>query len=106
MANGRGQLDCCYCIYWKGEYEGYDAAYEERFCKLFETAIPSTLPSWTHRICVDFEPADSFKFYAEMVSIKDRFSSFGIDLEKGVLYGFFYNMVSELTKIKNLVEKL
>lgn len=73
MANGKGHLDCCYCIHWQGEYEGYDAAYEKGFCGLFKSEIPETLPSWTHRICIDFKPAESFKFYSEMVSLEEQF---------------------------------
>lgn len=84
---------------------GYDGAYEKGFCKLYESEIPSTLPSWTHRICSDFRANEHFNFYIEMNPLEERFSWFQIELKKGVLYGFHYDNPSGLDVLKNLVEK-
>ncbi|MDQ6785278.1 MAG: hypothetical protein M3033_00465 [Acidobacteriota bacterium] len=104
MPNGKGQLDCCYCTNWQSEYQGSDGIYEKGFCKLYKSEIPMTLPSGTHRICLDFTPNQFYEKYAELNSIEQRFSRFETNLEKGILYGFPYNLPSNIVKIKNLTE--
>jgi hypothetical protein len=49
MPNGKGQLDCCYCIHFESKFEGSDAMYDEGFCEFHKAQIPSLLPSWNHR---------------------------------------------------------
>jgi hypothetical protein len=104
MPNGKGQLDCCYCIHWQSEYQGSDGMYDKGFCKLYEREIPTTLPFWTHRICSDFVPNQFYEKYAELNSIVQRFSWFEANLEKGILYGFPYNCPSEIKELKDLTE--
>ena len=43
MPNGKGSLECCYCVHWQGEYQGYDGAYEEGFCGFHQNTLPSTI---------------------------------------------------------------
>ena len=104
MPNGKGHLDCCYCIHWRNLYKGYESAYQEGFCNFHQDLIPSTLPLWTHRICKDFKPDEYFQIYAERISLEERFSWFGIDLEKGILYGFSHNAPFELEVLKTFKE--
>lgn len=102
MPNGRGQIDCCYCIHYQGEYEGADALYEQGLCKFHNAEIPSTLPKWNHRICIDFEANKFFDRYLQYNSLEQRFSWFGRELEKNVLYEFPYNCHTEIEKLKDL----
>ena len=102
MPNGKGQMDCCYCVHWQNEWDGYDGAYEQGFCTLYQAEIPSTLPDWIHRICVDFAPNRYFEKYLIPNSLPQRFAWFGIELQKGVLYGFHYNAPTEIKRLKEL----
>ena len=92
MPNGKGQLDCCYCIHFESKYEGTDAMYNEGFCKFHEAAIPSLLPIWNHRICKDIELSKHFDFHLQFNSLEKRIESFVIILEENILYEFPYNM--------------
>jgi hypothetical protein len=105
MPNGKGSLECCYCVHWQGEYQGYDGAYEEGFCGFHQTTLPSTESTWTHRICSKFEPNTFFVKDTRDISLAMRFGWFGIKLEDGVLYGFSYNQPDKIQKIKNLSEQ-
>ena len=104
MPNGKGQLDCCYCKNWQSEYQGSDGMYEKGFCGLYESEIPTTLPSWTHRICSDFAPNQFYEKYVESISVEQRFSWFETNLKKGILYGFPYNYPPKIDKLKDLTE--
>ena len=100
MPNGKGSIECCYCVHWRGEYQGYDGAYEAGFCAHHKASVPSTLPKWDHRVCSEFEPNEFFKRDSR-ISAEERFSWFGIKLKPGFLYVFGYNVPRE---IKELVE--
>ena len=102
MPNGKGQLDCSYCIHWQGEYEGSDAVCDKGHCGLFDSELSK---SKLHRICSEFEANEHFDFYAGMHSVEERFKWFEIELEKGVLYGFGYNTPNDLKKLKVLAEE-
>jgi hypothetical protein len=102
MPNGKGQIDCCYCIHFRSKYEGSDAMYDEGFCKFHRSEIPSTLSSWNHRICVDFEPNKFFENYLQYNSLEQRFNWFGKELTKNVLYEFHYNDLNGIRKLKDL----
>ena len=102
MPNGRGQIDCCYCVHFESVYEGANAMYEEGYCKFHKTEIPSTLPSWNHRICIDIEPNKFFEKYLQYNPLEQRFGWFGKELEKNVLYEFYYNNPSEIKILKDL----
>jgi hypothetical protein len=102
MPNGKGSLECCYCTHWRGEYRGYDGAYEEGFCALHRSGLPSTADSWLHRVCSDFEPDTSYERDSPRVSAEERFSWFGRKLEAGVLYAFPYNQPGALEELKDL----
>ncbi|MEW6737032.1 MAG: hypothetical protein AB1489_37445 [Acidobacteriota bacterium] len=101
MPNGKGSLECCYCIHWDGKYQGYDGAYEEGTCKYFAALLPSTVNSWSHRICADFKPNASFEKESR-ISYEERFSWFGIKLEPGVLYIFSYNQPADVKEFIHL----
>ncbi len=102
MPNGKGQIDCCYCVHFQGEYKGSDAMYDEGFCKFHKTKIPSTLPNWNHRICADIEPTDFFEKSLKYNSLEERFEWFGQELKQNVLYEFHYNDHKNIKKLKDL----
>ena len=102
MPNGKGSLECCYCTHWRGEYRGYDGAYEEGFCAYFRSALPATLDSWTHRICSEFTADPSYEIDSHGIAPEERFSWFGMELKQGVLYGFCYNQPGALEELKDL----
>lgn len=102
MPNGKGQIDCCYCVYFESEYEGSDAMYDEGFCKFHKSEIPSTLPQWNHRICAAFETNVFFEKYLKYNPLRERFEWFGKELEHEVLYEFQYNDHKSIKKLKDL----
>ena len=102
MPNGKGQIDCCYCVNFQSEFEGSDAMYEKGFCKFHQSEIPSTLPEWNHRICVDFSANRFFEKYLRYNSLDERFEWFEEDLEKNILYEFHYNDHKDIKKLKDL----
>lgn len=102
MPNGRGQIDCSYCVHWQGEYACGDGLYEKGFCKLHKSEIPSTLPDWNHRVCRDFEPNSHFEKYVQYNSLEDRLQGFERALKKNVLYEFPYNAPYLIDKLKDL----
>ena len=61
MPNGKGSIECCYCVHWRGEYRGYDGAYEAGFCARHRAPVASTLPKWDHRVWSEFSPNKFFK---------------------------------------------
>lgn len=104
MPNGKGQIDCCYCVHFESEseYEGADAIYEKGFCTFHKSEIPSTLPEWNHRICKDIEPNEFFEKYLQHNPLEQRFEWFERELEKDVLYEFPYNDHNAIKKLKDL----
>ena len=98
MANGKGSLECCYCTYWQGQYNGYDGAYEEGHCLRFNAPLPSTLSTWEHRVCASFSPGPEYERDSS-ISVEERFSWFGKPLEPGVLYVFPYNDPPSIRKL-------
>jgi hypothetical protein len=63
MPNGRGQIDCCYCLHWSTEEEewGYASGRYDGKCNCWDVAIPRHLTT-NHRFCLDFVPN---KYFAE-----------------------------------------
>jgi hypothetical protein len=91
MANGKGSLDCCYCIHFDatGVADGWQQA---RLCKFHQKVLPVPT-AHCNRICCHFEPNSA---YFEdnpawpLVPVACRFALFGMDLDPGVLYEFSY----------------
>lgn len=61
MANGRGKIDCCYCLHWsiKEEEWGYASGRYDGRCNCWDVEIPRSLTS-SHRFCLDFTPSKYF----------------------------------------------
>jgi hypothetical protein len=104
MPNGKGSLECCYCIHWRGEWQGYDGAYEAGFCDQHKVKIPSTLEHWGHRVCHDFSPNKSFEKDSP-ISVEERFSWFTTELKHGILYEFNYSSPREVKELMDLRRK-
>lgn len=102
MPNGKGQIDCCYCVHFVSQYEGSDAMYDEGNCLFHRRKIPSLLPEWRHRICKDFTPNRHFEKYLQYNSLEQRFGWFETELEEKTLYEFHYNNHKDIKKLKDL----
>src|SRR5258708_2963666 len=61
MPNGRGQIDCSYCLHWSIEEEewGYGSGAYDGRCNCWDVDIPRNLTS-DHRFCLDFTPSKYF----------------------------------------------
>ena len=61
MPNGRGLVDCCYCLHWSIEEEewGYASGRYDGRCGCWDIAIPRCLTE-DHRFCLDFTPSPYF----------------------------------------------
>ena len=114
MPNGKGSLECSYCLHWQaldGD-RGHFYAYQDGRCTLHNVGIPGSLPEWIHRVCTDFSPSDEFaadNHVGEFSPSRDvgevvawRLSWLGADIEPDTLYGFHYNDPSNRWVIKAL----
>lgn len=61
MPNGKGQIDCGYCLHWACSEEewGYGSGAYDGVCNCWDVAIPRTLTK-QHRFCLDFMPSKYF----------------------------------------------
>jgi hypothetical protein len=92
MPNGKGSLDCCYCVHFSGN--GYpDGHGEERLCRFHQTIVPKAKDFPNNRICGNFAPGELYYAHSrsQFFTLARRFAWFGIDLKPGVLYEFCYN---------------
>jgi hypothetical protein len=100
MPNGKGSLDCCYCVHCdaRGYPEGFG---EERLCKFHETILPKPKVASNNRICGNFEPNEVYNKHnglGPFMPLARRFAWFGKDLKPGVLYEFCYNQPPGITE--------
>lgn len=100
MPNGKGSLECSYCVNYRGNWQGYDAAYERGVCTFHDAELPDTTAEWLHRICAAFSPNEFYfkdnpvfelEGSSKRITVEERFSWFERHLEQNVLYGFHYN---------------
>lgn len=100
MPNGKGSLDCSYCVHF--DAPGYPEGHgEERLCRFHETVLPKPKAEYKNRICANFEPSELYFAHnpsRQFFTLARRFARFGIDLEAGVLYEFGYNQPENITK--------
>ena len=100
MPNGKGSLDCCYCVHF--DAQGYpDGHGEERYCRFHETKVPKARVEYQNRICGNFVPNEAYFAHnpsPQFFTLARKFAWFGIDLEPGVLYEFCYNQPPEIKK--------
>ncbi len=61
MPNGRGHIDCGYCLHWAIDEEewGYESGGHDGTCNCWDAAIPRSL-TIEHKFCLDFEPSIHF----------------------------------------------
>jgi hypothetical protein len=101
MPNGKGSIDCSYCVHFDGE--GYpDGWTEERRCKFHQTMLPKPSSEHLNRFCCHFEPNQTYcedNLGMQFFPVVRRFAWFGIDLEPGVLYEFPYPAPHEAKKL-------
>ena len=111
MPNGKGALECCYCIHYKGQWSGYDAAHEPGFCTYHNAALPGTTDTHLNRICCNFSSNDDYDKHNPLfesdgrlkrISPEERFSWFKTPLKAGMLYVFLYNVPASLKEFGKL----
>lgn len=92
MPNGKGQLDCSYCLYFDGS--GYpDGFGEERTCYFHHVILPMAHDLRHNRVCCHFEPNEAFERHGGIgpfSTVAGNFAKFGHPMEPGVLYEFPY----------------
>ena len=61
MPNGRGQIDCGYCLHWSiiEEDWGYGSGKYDGTCNCWDAAIHCSLKE-EHKFCLDFMPSIYF----------------------------------------------
>lgn len=59
MPNGKGSLDCCYCVHFdsQGYPEGFGG---ERFCRFHQAVLPKPKVAHNNRICGNFQPGELY----------------------------------------------
>ena len=101
MPNGKGSLDCCYCVHFDRS-QGYpDGFGEERMCHFHETVLPKAKVEHNNRICCHFEPNEGYwrdNPSHRFNTVARRFAWFGTNMEPGVLFEFCYNDPPGITK--------
>ena len=113
MPNGKGALECCYCIHYKGQWSGYDAAHEPGFCTYHNAALPGTTDTHLNRICCNFSSNDDYDNHNPLfesdgrlkrITPEVRFSWFKTPLKAGMLYVFSYNVPASLKEFVKLAD--
>ena len=74
--------------------------YEDGYCNLHESDIPSTLPNWNHRLCTQIELNKHFEKYILHNPLEKLFERFEKQLEENVLYEFPYNVPSAIKRLR------
>ena len=102
MANGKGTTDCSYCVHYCIDKD------ERESCDFWKVGIPRT-PDHRRRFCTDYSPGEFFfrhTGYDQATwrerSMMEECASIGIDVQPGVLYGYFYNSLSTIIEIMRL----
>ena len=100
MPNGKGTLDCDYCIFFVVQIPKQpDQEYANHYCSFHETKLPHSPDLHLNRICCHFEPKDDyFMDNGQFFPPARRFSWFPTDLKPGVLYLFHYNTPENIEK--------
>jgi hypothetical protein len=100
MGNGRGKIDCVYCVHFVGNNQ-----HEPAECRFHGAALPR---SKENRICCHFEASALFAqesgARALFATVARQFGWFGADLEPGILYEFPYNEPTSIKKLAVLRE--
>src|SRR5882672_1290920 len=59
MPNGKGFLDCSYCVHWRGLVRPYSPDTGPGVCKLHRARIPEV--GIDHRLCTAFRPTKEYR---------------------------------------------
>jgi hypothetical protein len=97
MPNGKGSLDCCYCIHFRGNW-----SHTEARCEFHDAVLPATD---LNRICCHFVATDEYALHQgapDTIPPARRFTWFREDFEPGVLYEFQYNNPDRIEKRTSL----
>jgi hypothetical protein len=100
MGNGRGKIDCVYCVHFAGSDQ-----HESASCRFHGAALPA---SELNRICCHFQASALLSQEGGartlFAPVARQFGWFGADLEPGVLYEFMYNDPPSIKKLAVLRE--
>ena len=100
MPNGKGTLDCSYCVHRRGWDWNPHKFHAEFICGFHGVRVPPPKDETNNRICCHFEPSEEYvkDNPSQFFTVNRRFGWFGCNLEPGVLYEFGYNEPSKIQK--------
>ena len=103
MPNGKGFLDCRYCVYAR-PVEGWPILFDSRVrCLFHQKELPQVTEDGWHRLCINFQANETY--YSESPSYHlftppvRQFARFGAELEPGVLYEYSYAKPKDIRKL-------
>src|SRR6266542_708393 len=113
MPNGRGHIDCSYCVYWRGLPRPYSPDTGPGICVWHRMRIPEYGPG-DHRLCRIFKPGLEYKTRISWHigpdgrvyhrPLAQRLRDFGF-LAFGYLYAFCYNDPPGRRKVMKLTDR-
>ena len=114
MPNGKGFIDCSYCVYWRGLPRPYSPDTGPGVCVWHRMRIPEFEPG-AHRLCRLFKPTTEYRsLITTYVSpsghvhhrpLAQRLNDFGF-LAFGYLYTFCYNNPPGRKRVMRLTDRL
>ena len=103
MPNGKGFLDCRYCVY-AYPVEGWPMLSGSRVkCLFHQKELPQPSEAGAHRLCISFQASETY--YSESPSTRlffppvRLFARFGTELEPGVLYEYAYPSAKSIRQL-------
>jgi len=92
MPNGKGFLDCRYCVFaWPLDGKWPLLFGSRTRCMFHQSDLPSVTAPGHHRFCVHFQPSELFFSESPLTMFRPiaaQFARLGAELAPGVLYEF------------------
>ena len=113
MPNGRGFIDCSYCVYWRGLPRPYSPDTGPGVCVFHRKRIPELEPGM-HRLCRNFKPTTEYRrligWYVSAdghvyhLPLAQRLRAFGF-LAPGYLYTYAYTCPPGRKRVMKLADQ-
>jgi hypothetical protein len=90
MPNGKGTLNCCYCVHYENSGKFFPSFGIQGFCRFHKKDIPLPKGEYMNRICCHFEANNDYWLDnpGKFCPPARIFAWFGIDMKPGALYAF------------------
>ncbi len=103
MPNGKGFLDCRYCVY-AYPLDGWPILFGSRLNYLYhQKELPQATEPGGHRLCIHFQASETYYAESPLTGLfsppSRQFARFGVELEPGVLYEYPYPMPQHIRKL-------